>query len=213
MRRGVVVAVLALAGCGGGGGDSRPPEPPAPSRKAASPAAGAATGEVVVVDGWTVLGENPKWKPIQPLFDAYVKREITGLHNPARNNLHQFVEKPIVEEPLGTAEATPQPTEHPEAKVDTPETRFALGSLSLVLLVTGVAQPKALIIGPDGSQFAVVRGQHLGSEGGVVSAITQYELRISVPGAPDVVRSLAPPLNPVEELDAETQGAGKKPEL
>ena len=202
-----LVLVTFLAACGGGGEKKAEEEKPKPKKKVEAPV----EGEGTAVDGWIVLGENAKWKPIQPLFETYTKREVTGLHNPMRSNLVNFVERPIIDRPVegtddvaGTDEPPPPPT---------PATKYKLPNMTLIVLVTGVAQPKAVLLDQDGNQLVVVRGDRLGAEGGVVKAITQYELQVSVPGEPDVVKSLKPPLNPVEEIDAETQGAGKKPEL
>ena len=205
-----LLAVLLLAfvaACGG----AKKEEAPAPGRnKRAGAAAPVAEGEGKAVDGWVVLGENPKWKPIKPLFEAYAKRDVSGLHNPVRSNLVWFVEKPVPT----TTQVEEELVEQPKDKIpDTPFTREKLNAYVLFMLVSGVAQPKAVLLNKDGNQLVVVRGDHLGSEGGVVKAITQYELQVSVPGEPDVIKSLKPPLNPVEEIDAETQGAGKKPEL
>ncbi len=208
-RRSTAALVLLafLAACGGSAPEKKPAadERPKPKAPAPEPAEGGAS-----IDGWIVLGENPKWKPIKPLFETYAKREVTGLHNPMRSNLTAFVEKPV---PTATR-AEDEVVEKPKEKLeDTPFTRVKLTTLTLIVLVTGIAQPKAVLLDGEGNQLVVMRGDHLGSEGGVVKAITQYELQVSVPGGPDVVKSLKPPLNPVEELDAETQGAGKKPEL
>ncbi len=199
--------VAFLAACGGA---KKPEEEakPKPKKKAPEPV----EGEGTAVDGWIVLGENPKWKPVQPLFEAYTKREVTGLHNPMRAQLVYFVERPVPTSSVGNEAEEDQTAKKEEVPVS-PFTKFSLGSMSLIVLVTGVAQPKAVLLDQDGNQLVVVRGDHLGSEGGIVKAITQYELQVSVPGEPDVVKSLKPPLNPVEELDAETQSAGKKPEL
>lgn len=196
------------------GSSAKPPEEEAAKPKKPKAAAEAAEGGAEgVVDGWLVLGENPKWKPIKPLFEAYAQREVTGLHNPTRANLVDFVEKPIIEGPIG-GEPQPGPKAEPVNCQDPqkPQTLVRLGSLTLIMLVTGIAQPKAVVVDQDGKQMTLVPGDHVGTECGVVSAITQYELRISVPGEPEVVRSLAPPINPVEELDNENQAA-KKPEL
>ncbi len=203
----VALALLAfLAACGGEAKKEAEPEKPKPKHKAPEP-----EGEGTAVDGWIVLGENPKWKPIDPLFQAYAKREVTGLHNPMRPNLWTFVDRPV---PTKGADGDPGTIEPVPVQIEQgPNTKFKLPMLTLFMLVSGVAQPKAVLLDPDGNQVVVVRGDHLGAEGGVVKAITQYELQVSVPGEPDVVKSLKPPLNPVEELDAETQGAGKKPEL
>lgn len=206
-----LLLVVLLAACGGGGEKKAEEEKPKPKKKPAAEAAEGGGEGGATIDGWVVLGENPKWKPIQPLFDAYAKREVTGLHNPMRSNLVAFVEKPVPTATVSVEETTEE-KDKPEVPV-TPLTRSRLSNLTLILLVSGVAQPKAVLTDMDGNQIVVVRGDHLGSEGGVVKAITQYELQISVPGEADVVKSLKPPINPVEELDAETQSAGKKPEL
>lgn len=204
------LVLLAFVTACGGGAEKKPAEEEKPKPKRAPAVEPAVEGEGTAIDGWIVLGENAKWKPIKPLFETYAKREVTGLHNPLRNNLVSFVEKPVPTSGKGEEEAIDEPK---PTVVLTPLTKFKLSTMSLIVLVSGVAQPKAVLLDPEGNQIVAVRGDHLGSEGGVVKAITQYELQVSVPGEPDVIRSLKPPLNPVEEIDAETQGAGKKPEL
>lgn len=208
------LAVVLLAACGG---DAKPAEEekPAPRKApAAAPAAGA-EGAAASMEGWVLLGENAKWKPIKPLMDAYAQREIGGLHNPMRGTLVDFVERPMVAEPLEAPKKGEEKTGATSC-VDprNPATTGTLNTYTLFMLVTGVAQPKAVLTKQGSTeQLSVVRGDRLGSECGVVQAITQYQLVISVPGEPEKVMSLEPPLNPVEQLDAETQGNGKKPEL
>ena len=205
LRIAVCLGAVLLAACGAK--KEAEADKPRPKRPMAEPKV---EGEGTAVDGWIVLGENPKWKPIKPLFEAYAKREVTGLHNPVRSNLVWFVEKPVPT----TTKVDDEPVDHPKEKLEiTAFTKFKLSQLVLFMLVSGVPQPKAVLLDQEGNQLVVVHGDHLGSEGGVVKAITQYELQVSVPGEPDVVKSLKPPLNPVEEIDAETQGAGKKPGL
>jgi hypothetical protein len=196
-----------LAACGGAKKEEAP-DPGHTKKAAAAPPPVEGTG--TAVDGWVVLGENAKWKPIKPMFEAYAKRDVSGLHNPVRSNLVWFVEKPVPTTTIAEDDKIDKPKEKIEV---TPFTRDKLSQMVLFMLVSGVAQPKAVLLDKEGNQLVVVRGDHLGSEGGVVKAITQYELQVSVPGEPDVIKSLKPPLNPVEEIDAETQGAGKKPEL
>ena len=208
----VLLAAVWLVACGG----SKPPEDnerPKPKRPPAPPPEAAAEGAGELVGGWIVLGENPKWKPVKPLMEAYAKLEIGALHNPMRPTLVDFVERPMApERPIDAPVAT---TTSPTSCVDpkNPATTATLTNYTLFMLVTGVAQPKAVLAMRTGEQISVVRGDRLGSECGVVQAITQYELVVSIPGEPERVMSLEPPLNPVEKLDAETQGNGKKPEL
>lgn len=196
-RLAMASAALVLAACG-----SAPEKPKSlwPGGEAA-PKKASTEAKGPEDDRYIVLGENPKWKPIAPLFEAYAQRSIEGIVDPMLPGLVHFVEKPIVEErveadapdPAKAAQAT-----DPEAEAD-PRTVSALEDYRLVILVTGVAQPKAVVVDGSKHRLTLVRGDPLGKEGGRVEAILQYKMLVSVPGkAKPVEISIAPPMSELE---------------
>lgn len=220
-RSGARVAVLLacvalLAACGGK--EPEKPKMPAPSPSTPEPAPGAATA-----GDWIVLGENPKWKPIAPLFEAYTKREAAAIANPMLNNLSDpdFLKRPTIATPKPLPDCPPdnpdcvtKPVPHCDPKTDPdcaeapPLERDPLSAYQLIMLETGVPVPKAVVVDGKGEQYDVVRGDALGNEGGRVTAILQYKILVSVPGKLRPVEvSIAPPLTPVDQKAEEQNQA------
>lgn len=219
MARALLFAsTLALVGCGGGdkkkeGGPPPPPPPGAPA--AADPAAGGTPGEGPrEVGDFIVLGENKKWKPLQPLFEAYKQREPTALTNPMLSNITDFVTRPLaaakpeLEQAAATAGAGAAGAGGcldlkpgtPEYDATPPLEREPLSRYKLAMLMTGRSDPMAMVVDPQDNQFPVHRGDRIGCEGGVVRDILQYKLFIQQPGqAKPVVWSNEPAINPVEQ--------------
>lgn len=191
------LASLALA-CGGESAPKPPmaPRGPEPAAEAPAPAED---------PNFIVLGENPKWKPIANLFKGYQGREIDGVANITLANTSLYIEKPVIqqaapEEPvIGTDE-----TGAPDLP-DTCATKGDLDAYKLIILLTGIPEPKAVFIGPDGNRCEVVRGDALGNRGGRVAAITQYKVIIDVPGEEKTIeKSLVPPLKGFGESEEDS---------
>ncbi len=213
-----VLAGLLLTACGGGEEPKRPPMPlPSSSIAVEAPAAGAEDAD------WVTLGENPKWKPIALQFEAYTKREAAAISNPMLSNVTDFLVRPVVETPQGgtdqadcdpatdptcvKAVAKCDPKTDPDCEEVPPLQRDPVTRYQLIMLVTGLPVPKAVVIDAQGDQYDLVRGDALGSEGGRVTAILQYKMLVTVPGkAKPVEISIAPPLTRVEEKAEEQSG-------
>ncbi|HHW96555.1 MAG TPA: hypothetical protein GX737_04910, partial [Oligoflexales bacterium] len=154
------IALLALSvvalGCGGpesnmppGGGDGRP-TPPA---SAPAPAAAAAVPQGPV---------NEKYEIIAPFYKEALKRSLDGKVNLFRTNLDKFT--PTVE-----IEAEPEVTTT-EAK--TPLEYYDADSYKLVLIMSGTAQAKALVIDPRDKSYVIQVGTLIGNRNGKVTSIT-----------------------------------------
>lgn len=191
-----LVLVVALAGCGGGGEAEKPKMPP----RGPDPAPVAAVAED---ENFILLGENPKWKPIRELFRTYQKREIDGVANVTLNNIASFIEKPIIQQ-TAPEEAAAGTDEGALDLPDTCATKGDLESYKLIILLTGIPEPKAVFLGQDQNRCEVVRGDAIGNKGARVTAITQYKVIINVPGEEkDIEKSLVPPLKGFGESDEE----------
>lgn len=195
----LALAALMLLGCGEEKRNKRPP--------ARGPAA-APKGPDPVLQNFELLGENPQWVPIQQLFEAYNRARIEELANPMQSNLVTFVEKPIIEkkprqegdsrpelpQPKGEDEVVNKAAEHDVRRM------FPLVEYKLIILMTGTARPKAVVIAPNDKRLELMRGDPIGKEGGRVRAVTQFSMLVAMPGKTVPVEiSLRPPLT---QLDA-----------
>lgn len=186
------LALLSLAACDSGGSNMPPPPPPP------APPPPPDMGPKIDPALWTVLGENPKWKPISKLYDAYDQRPMEALANPWLNNLTADIPIPPEPEPDPTLAATDEAaTDEAEDEGEvTCATRHPIERYTLGLIMTGLAQPKAMLIGPAGEQCVVVRGDAVGKEQGRVRAILQYEVRITIDGQTEPkILTIAPPIS------------------
>ncbi len=167
----------------------------------ADPAAAVAVAEGPdpVLERWDLVGENPKFVPLKQLFAAYEDAKFEELANPMLSNLVDFAERPVIEQrpaELGpsVAETGPATDEQPE-NLDDVRTKDPLSSYRLIILMTGISRPKAVVTDGKMNRIVLERGDPLGSEGGRVRAILQYKVLIGMPGKADPVEmSIEPPL-------------------
>ncbi len=190
-----LAATMTLTACGSdGGGNRRPPPrgapPPPPPEKD------------LVLENWELLGENPRWVPIHDMFTRYEKAKIEELANPLQPNLVTFVPKPIIDrkpkvidDGRGQAIVTDADSEKTEIDKTDPRRQWTLDRFQLIILMTGTANPIAVVVDPKDNRFELRRGDPIGNEGGRVRAITQYAMLVAIPGKtkPHVI-SLRPPL-------------------
>ncbi len=177
----MALSVVAL-GCGGpesnmppGGGDGRP-RPPA---SAPAPAAAVAVPQGPV---------NERYEIIAPFYKESLKRSLDGKVNLFRTNLDKFT--PTVE-----IEAEPEVTTT-EAK--TPLEYYDADSYKLVLIKSGTAQAKALVIDPRDKSYIIQVGTLIGNRNGKVTSITSSTVVIDEPGYPPVIKYLEPPTEEIE---------------
>ena len=201
-------AALALwcTACGGGGEDNSHKPPPPPPPAAAGPVEAA---PLVDPERWILLGANPKWKPIEGLFQEYSSRDAPTMTDPMLSNFVDRVKRKTVDRPLDAGPETPvaEGASRPPPVVLTPLTSQKLEAYQLIILMTGIAQPKAVVLDSAGTRHEVVRGDALGSEGGRVQQILQYRMVVQVPGVPKPVEvSIQPPLTAIERTMEEERG-------
>ncbi|MSQ82755.1 MAG: hypothetical protein EXR77_07545 [Myxococcales bacterium] len=212
--QGLIAALLALS-VGACGGD--PPKAEGKEAKKEAAAAPGAPGEaapaaVAGMENYIVLGENKTWTPIKSLFDAYAIKEIDGVTDFSLNNLTFYIEKPVIqgkscppENPDCDKSTIVDKGEPPELD-DSCATKAPLERYGLIILMSGIPTPKAVLTDASGAQCEVVRGDGLGTEGGRVTAITQYKLIVNQPGKEKpIVLSIAPPISVDDALAQEAE--------
>ena len=175
----VGLVLLLVSACG-----APPRPPPRPAAAAAAPAEDAAAADKELLKGYIVLGPNPKWSPLKKLFGKYNERKIEGLENPMLSHLVDHVEKPVIDNeraPKQKFVATSVEVEEDRPEDHDPRTWMALDRYKLIILMTGSARPKAVIITPNGIRYVLERGDPIGREGGRVKAILQYKMLVAVP--------------------------------
>ncbi len=149
MRRAPVSLALAVALAALGCDAKKPPPRRAAPAVAAAPAATPAAPEAAAEPG---APPAPEW-----VYSSVGKRD------PFRSFLRDM-------EVASSALVT---------RCNTPLGRFELEQLKLVAVVTGLADPVAMLEAPNGVGYAVRRGACAGKNGGVVQAIRGGEVLVS----------------------------------
>ncbi len=144
------VLLLAAAAAVALGGCKDEPRKPAP-RAAVPPAAGAQAPKPAT-DGGEASAAVPEWS-----YSSVGKRD------PFRSFLGEL-------EGPGGALVT---------RCSTPLGKFELEQLKLVAVVTGLADPVAMVEAPNGVGYSVRRGACIGKNGGVVAAVRTGEVVVS----------------------------------
>jgi len=152
--RPALLALLALAACGGA---SAPP--PA---AAARPAPTATPAPATPAAAAPATAAAPAAKPAAPAEQEWSYSSV-GKRDPFRSFLSDL-------EASGHALVT---------RCNTPLGRFEVEQLKLVAVVTGLADPVAMLEAPNGVGYSIRRGACLGKNGGVVATIRSGEVVVS----------------------------------
>lgn len=143
------VALACAAALAAACGKKPAPRPAAPAPAAAPPAAAAAPG---APDGGPEAPPAPEW-----VYSSVGKRD------PFRSFIDEL-------EASRGGVVTP---------CKAPLGRFELEQLRLVAVVTGLADPVAMVEAPNGVGYSIRRGACMGKNGGVVAAIRSGEVLVS----------------------------------
>jgi len=129
---------------------------------------------------------------LKPYFRQFLRRPLESKTNIFKSNLAQFA--PKVE--IDTEETAVQ--DEPK----TPLEYYDVDSYRLVLIMSGTAVSKALMVDPRGKSYIVQVGTKIGNRGGKVVSISATEVRIEEPARPPVIKALE---TPGEEMERELQ--------
>jgi len=159
---------------------------------AASRARGNAQANSLAAAGKVTGIANPKAAMIRPYFQGFTKKPVDGMIDPFRPNLARFAPHVEIEkEAVG-----------PEEEPRTPLEYFDVNAYKLVLIMSGTAQAKALVVDPKNKSFIIQTGTKIGNRKGKIVSITATEVRIEEPEHPPVIKVLEPP---VVEMEKELQ--------
>jgi type IV pilus assembly protein PilP len=185
----LVAPAFALAACGP---DRKPsdavkPTPPKAPTVAPAPAPGGPVPGAPVPGAEGPQGD-PRFAMLKPYFHQYLKRPLDAKTNVFKSNLAQFAPRVEIEVDEQKAEEEPK----------TPLEYHDVDSYRLVLIMSGTAISKALLVDPKGKSFIVTVGTKVGNRGGKVAAISATEVRIEEPARPPVVKALELPSTEME---------------
>jgi len=184
----VVAPAVALAACGPDRKPSDSVKPTPPKPPAAAPALAPAPGAPVPVPGAEGPQGDPRFAMLKPYFHQYLKRPLDAKTNIFKSNLAQFAPRVEIEVDEEKAEEEPR----------TPLEYHDVDSYRLVLIMSGTAISKALLVDPKGKSFIATVGTKVGNRGGKVAAISATEVRIEEPARPPVVKALELPSTEME---------------
>jgi hypothetical protein len=179
-----ILALLVFAACG----DDRSSMPPPPSSGGIPGAipGGAAPGAEAPDD------TNPKFTILKPYFKDFLRRPLDSKVNIFRTNLDRFT--PTVEIDADPEQADESPK--------TPLEYYDVHSYKLVLIMSGTAQAKALVIDPRDKSYIVQVGTLIGNRAGKVTSISATAVTIDEPGYAPIVKTLE---SPIDEMERELQ--------
>jgi len=182
-------------GCGGGAGQSTGPRTSKEPNKKRR--AGPGVAAVEGVEGSKV----DHWKHLGPYFQEFTKEGTAENKDPFKPQVIRFLGKEdllrqirALEPEVSTAESG---SDVPTEILSGPLQAAPLSEFYPIIILTGVTQPKAVIIAPNGDAHEVEEGQRVGSEGGQIVDITQYQVKYRLPGqtrGEEIVQSLRPSL-------------------
>jgi Tfp pilus assembly protein PilP len=184
MTRILFVGFLALlfVGCGEDEAE-RPAYPEGPKKNPATllrekaMAAKAAQSGGAGGDSSFVIIPSESWDRISPFVEKFTGAADLQKSDPFRNNLTRFVELPEIP-------VTQPDTEVKEGEVEvvvTPLQRFPVEDFTLVMVMSGTSQSKAVVVDPVGVPWVVSRDTPFGNKNGVVQTITQYSIIVAEP--------------------------------
>ena len=180
MIRIFIIGFLALLFVGCGEDESaRPAYPQGPKRNPATLAREAAMKAAMAGKGPSdmVIVPSETWDRIAPFVEKFTGAADLQKSDPFRNNLTRFVELPEI--------PVTQPEEVvAEGEVEvvlTPLQRFPVEDFTLVMVMSGTSESKAVVVDPVGVPWVVARDTPIGNKNGVVQTITQYSIIVSEP--------------------------------
>lgn len=135
---------------------------------------------------------NPRWDILKDHFQKMATKRHTPVHDVFKPQVLNFIPRPELPEPETTEVVADVEAEVEEVRG--PLQLYPLTDYELLLVMSGTAVPKALVVDPKGEAHAVTREMRLGDGGGIVEHISQYMVVVREPNSERPYRlSIKPP--------------------
>ncbi len=164
----------------------RPVDPRGARRKAKAGAAALPPDALVVIKL-----NNPKWDLVAPHYKKFLAQKHATPKDAFRPWATKFIPRPqIADEEDGPSEITTVEEEEPRG----PLQQYPLKDYKLMVIMSGTAVPKAVVVDPKQQAYVVQRDTRIGNKGGIVESITQYMVVVKEPNTEQPVKmAIKPP--------------------
>lgn len=130
---------------------------------------------------------NPRFDLLEKHFRRFARRPASAQKDMFKSHLDKYVEKIEIKVAATDGSTEEPPVAEPQEELN-PLKKFPADEYRLVAIMTGIGTPAAMVRDPKGHAYTVRTDTEVGNEGGVVEAITQYEVVITNPNDPKPVR-------------------------
>lgn len=183
----LIVAPMS-SGCGDEATVSERPEDPRKKRPTRPEHAGPTGAKDELV---TLKFENPKWDLVQPYFSKFLEQKHTAPKDLFAPRVAKFIPRPAVET-KAEVEATLAKVEDEPPRG--PLEQYPLKDYRLMIIMSGTAVPKAVVVDPKSQAYVIQRDTRIGSKGGIVESITQYMVVVKEPNEENATKiTIKPP--------------------
>lgn len=142
--------------------------------------------EIVVLNVGT-----PEWELINAHYKKFLAQKHTTPKDAFKPQTLKFIDKPTLTPPeeMDTEESAVE-EEEPRG----PLQQYPLKDYSLLLIMSGTAVPKAVVVDPKQLAYVIQRDTRIGDKGGIVESITQYMVVVREPNSEQPVKlTIKPP--------------------
>jgi len=161
---------------------------------------------------------NPRWDLVKGHFQKVAAKRHTPVHDVFKPQVLNFIPRPEMPEPDSTEVVESIDSEVEEVRG--PLQLFPASDYELLLVMSGTAMPKALVVDPKGQTHVVTRDMRLGDAGGLIEHITQYMVVVREPNSERPYKlTIKPPfmdlttrVAPTAEASCETADATPPPD-
>lgn len=176
----LTVAGLGLTACGGGSGDTTSKQEMEAMRKKRAAMQRKNAQKKQATGMQTIKFVNPAWDTLRPYFNKYVAQKHTTPKNIMVPRTDRFIPRPALPDEDEAPEETAANEELPEDERG-PLQQDPIKDYRLLMIMSGTADPKAVVVDKKGNAFVVEVDTRIGNKGGVVRAITQYAVMVQEP--------------------------------
>lgn len=195
----VLVTVIPLTACGDDEVAPARPVDPRRNRPGHGPKKSKALDPAGMV---TVQITNPRWDMLKTHFEKMSTKRHSPVHDVFRPQVLNFIPRPELPEPETAGPVADVETQFEEVRG--PLQLFPLTDYELLLVMSGTAMPKALVVDPKGQTHVVTRDMRMGDAGGIIEHISQYMVVVREPNSERPYKlTIAPPF-----MDMTTKVAG-----